>query len=466
MKQESNNIFDKFLCVVINIFKQWRVIICFICICGVSVDVFKTSTYYPQYLATVTVVLDSGEMKVLENENDVNYADTLEYIFNTKLMNEYVKNNLRSAYHPYVCNITEGESSNILSISVVSDTKQSSFYSLKHILNWYKENHDTYKLNYKLNILENITFHEAPVTINSHKSNFKKGATLGTIVILAILFLFNFMRSTVTNAKEVENNLDSRLFAKIPKEHKPKNKKFWKKNKTAILINSFKTSFFYKESLKKLRHHLEESCTKHGYKSILITSTSENEGKSSMCANVAIALGMKNKKVLIIDADFRKPSMYKIFEMEQQEQRNLNAYIAGESDWKDMIVRPSKCKVDVIFSKKEINDAEDLCNNHRLEQLIQEASKQYDYVLIDTSPAGYLNDALILNRYCDCSLLIVKQNSATYNQINNTIYRLTTIKNNLLGIVYNASIFQFKNQSFKLGDHYGYGHYYNRDRRG
>ena len=466
MNKETSSISNKLLCVCINILKQWQVIVCTILIFGIGLDIFQTLTYKPQYTASATVVIESGKPTYSDTKTADTYVKTLDYIFDTQVVNDYVKTQLKDAYHPYACTITSNENPNIITIHVVSDTKQSSFYSLKYILDWYQKNHKTYQLNDQLNVLEDVSFSDMPIQINSHKRNLIKGSIIGAVLSFVILFFFHFIRSTVTSSKEIESNIDSRLFTKIPRERKPRNKKFWKKNRKAILIDSVKTSFFYKEALKKLRHRLEESAIKHHYQSVLITSTSENEGKSSICANIAIGLGMKDRKVLVIDADYRKPSLHKIFEISDSHARYGNDYFNGKANWKDLVYHDVKNHVDVLLADKDLPHAEEYCDHERMETLLNEAKKEYDYVLIDSSPAGYLNDAIKLNRYCDCSLLIVKQNVATYNQINNTISRLSTIKSNLLGVVYNASIYQFKNRSVMSNHRNGYDRYYDRNRRG
>ena len=175
---------------------------------------------------------------------------------------------------------------------------------------------------------------------------------------------------------------------------------------------------------------------------------------------------MKDYKVLLIDTDFRKPSLKKVFDQQKIETAYLNDYLEGNKAWKDVVVNLSKSNIDVIFIKKDLEHAESYCSHEKMQELLEEAKNEYDYVLVDSSPAGYLSDTIKLNKFCDCSLLVIKQNVATFNQINNTIHRLTTIKNNLLGVVYNASIYQFRQQRGMSKSHYDYNRYYDRKRRG
>ena len=94
----------------------------------------------------------------------------------------------------------------------------------------------------------------------------------------------------------------------------------------------------------------------NGYKRVLVTSVAENEGKSTVSTNLAIALSSMGKRVLLVDVDFRKPALYKITEREKKSIPDLISYIDGQSDFDDIIRKFSRTGVDMIMnfgSKKE-----------------------------------------------------------------------------------------------------------------
>ena len=78
---------------------------------------------------------------------------------------------------------------------------------------------------------------------------------------------------------------------------------------------------------------------------LLVTSVSENEGKSTVAANLAIALAEKHRKVLLIDGDFRKPAQYKIFGRKKSKIPSLRKVLLGKASWKEAIVRNKKSGV-------------------------------------------------------------------------------------------------------------------------
>ena len=118
----------------------------------------------------------------------------------------------------------------------------------------------------------------------------------------------------------------------------------------------------------------------------------------------------------------------------------------------------------VTCAKKDIEHAEELAHSEKMNDMIQNARNIYDYVIIDSSPARYLNDPAVMNEMVDASLLVIKQDNATAQVINETIARITNVKNNLIGCIYNASIYDIVKQQKVYGYRYGYYRYHRKER--
>lgn len=226
-------------------------------------------------------------------------------------------------------------------------------------------------------------------------------------------------------------------------------------------MSQFKTSFSYVEALNKLTSKLEESANKHNYQTILCTSSIENEGKSSIAVNIAISLAKNKKKVLLIDADLRKPSLNKIFE--RKVNFPLIDVLMNKNKWKESIVSLEKEHLDVIFSRV-CHQSQEILSNSNLKQILNEMKKEYDFIIVDSAPSRYLVDTSIIAQMCDATLLVVKQNDATCKTINDTIYHLVNSSCNVIGAVYNGSVFNPMKSKAMYGYRYGY-YRYHRERR-
>ena len=442
-------------CMALSIARKWQMIVCVVLLCGIVADVTFTLRYTPQYQATARFAAQTEKNTYADMQGTPAYGKTLESILNGQVAQKYVRNAMDAPNMPMRCVLVHESGTNILSIQMISDSRQHAFYGLRETMQWYQEQSEAFQDTRKWAILDQPSFQMSPVQSNSHKKNFIMGAGVSGILVVVFLAMGDFVRKTVRTEKDIERTIGCRLFANLPKEQKPRQKKFWRRNKKAILISSMRTSFAYSEAIKKLRHKLETSAEKHGYKTILITSTSENEGKSSVAANLAIALAMKKKKVLLLDGDLLKPSIHMIFELQDSEQ-SLNRYLKKNEPWQDQVRYLEKENLYVMTAEAE-GRTERLMESPCLRTLLEEAKAIYDYVIVDSAPAGLLNDAIQWNQWVDASLLVIKQDMTGCSLINETIARLSNAKNNLIGCVYNSSV---RDRSVRQGRSYGYGQSY------
>lgn len=444
-------------CVISSILKKWKVIILVCLVCGMGFDVVKTLTYKPLYSTSLTATLTQENNTYSQLEETLSYIKTLNYILNGEIVDEYVIQKMDVENLQATISVSSVSNTNVVRMQVTSPSRKEAYYTLDYLVDWYHEFQDQYKFAYDLNIQDKNPMNMNPINPNSHFTNFRNGSVISGALIVVILGCIAYLRDTIKTPNDISSKIDCRLFSKVPKESKPKGKKFWVKQRKALLITSLKTSFYYKESIKKLRSRFEESAKKHDYKTLLITSSLENEGKSSIAANLAISLAQNNKKVLLIDADIRKPSMHKIFDVKSD--LSLNEYLESNKDYQSQLIQYKNTSLDILCAQKDIEHAEEFMHSPRLSEMIQKARDIYDYVIIDSSPARYLNDPSVINELVDASLLVIKQDNATVEVINETIGRITNVKNNLIGCIYNASILDIVKQHKVYGYHYGYNRY-------
>ena len=426
-------------CMLLAVLRQWRVLLCVVLLAGMAADVVRTLTYRPRYSASVQAVVRTERNTYQDLEGVDYFLNGMGYILNGHVAQAFVRDALQAPDAPLTASISKQSGTNQCRITLVSDSRQHAYHGLDLLLDWYGQKGPDLDGKYTLYPTGEITFSQQPTVPNRHGHSFLLGAGVSGVLTVVFLALLDFMRKSVRTPEDVERNLSCRLLARIPRERKPRGKQFWKRSKKAVLISSVKTGLPYREAIRKLRHKLESSVEKHGYQSVLITSAGENEGKSSIVANLALSLAMNGHSVLLLDCDLLKPAIHKIFEQNSAD-RNLNAYLldrTGQSGWKDQVVTLPRPKLSLLMAQPS-EHTEELLESGRLKKLLEEARKEYDYIIIDTPPAGSLSDAVQLNALADVSLLVVRQDSSSCAIINETIARMSTARNNLLGCVYNA----------------------------
>lgn len=208
--------------------------------------------------------------------------------------------------------------------------------------------------------------------------------------------------------------------------------------------------------MNKLRSKVEASSDKHGYKSFMITSAYENEGKSSVAANLALALAKNGRKVVLVDADFNKPAVFKIFDLDGS--KSLNKANEGTSSWRSQVVS-DRSGLDLLPCSQDTLKSEILTNSKKLDEIMKELREEYDFVIVDTSPAYLLNETMAMNELVDATLFIVRQDYATSDVINETIKRLTYVKDNVLGVVFKNVVSEGNKGTSNYNNRYGYNKY-------
>lgn len=450
---QNENLLTIVKCIIKDILQKWILIVAVMIVFGSVFDFMKTVTYVPQYGTSMTATLSGGEDTFKNIDKVQSYVNTLDYLMNSNNAKSYVKKKMPISKTTYKAEVTLKQA-NVVKIKVTADTKREAYFSIKLLNDWYRENTERYSFPYNITVLKESKFSTKPVNPNSHIKNFLIGAVGSGFVLSCLFGLYFFLRDTIKSEEEVENKLDTRLYAKLPFEVK---KREDARNKKAILITSLKTSFFFRESMNKLRSKVEASSDKHGYKSFMITSAYENEGKSSVAANLALALAKNGRKVVLVDADFNKPAVFKIFDLDGS--KSLNKAIEGTSSWSSQIVS-DRNGLDLLPCSQDTLKSEILTNSKKLDEIMKELREEYDFVIVDTSPAYLLNEPMAMNELVDATLFIVRQDYATSDVINETIKRLTYVKDNVLGVVFKNVVSEGNKGTSNYNNRYGYNKYY------
>ena len=449
---QNENLLTIVKCIIKDILQRWIVIVAVMIVFGSVFDFMKTVTYVPQYGTSMTATLSGGEDTFKNIDKVQSYVNTLDYLMNSNNAKSYVKKKMPISKTTYKAEVTLKQA-NVVKIKVTADTKREAYFYIKLLNDWYRENTERYSFPYNITVLKESKFSTKPVNPNSHIKNFLIGAVGSGFVLSCLFGLYFFLRDTIKSEEEVDNKLDTRLYAKLPFEVK---KREDARNKKAILITSLKTSFFFRESINKLRSKVEASSDKHGYKSFMITSAYENEGKSSVAANLALALAKNGRKVVLVDADFNKPAVFKIFDLDGS--KSLNKAIEGTTSWRSQVVS-DRSGLDLLPCSQDTLKSEILTNSKKLDEIMKELREEYDFVIVDTSPAYLLNETMAMNELVDATLFVVRQDYATSDVINEIVKRLTYVKDNVLGVVFKNVVSEGNKGTSNYNNRYGYNKY-------
>jgi len=207
------------------------------------------------------------------------------------------------------------------------------------------------------------------------------------------------------------------------------------------------------ESFRDLRTNITFSLADRQLRSLLVTGTEVSEGKSTVCANLAIAFALIGRRVLVIDCDLRRPSQQKKFNLKKN--RGLSDYLAGVKDDVHALIQPTTQHKNlfVLSSGSKTPNPNELLGSQKMTDLVKQLEGEWDLVMIDSPPILLLSDAALISRAADAILMVVRVGYTDKNLLKE-VQKLDYIKKGLLGT---AVIGPSESTGTR-----GYGRYYSR----
>ena len=172
-----------------------------------------------------------------------------------------------------------------------------------------------------------------------------------------------------------------------------------------VMTDPKRPDYFYEEAIKTLRTNVQFAGTR--IRTIVLTSCYPNEGKSDIVFQLAAEMGKIGKRILILDADIRKSSFVKRFQVKGKI-AGLSQYLSGQCEMEDIIYNTNFTGVDMIFSGPVAPNPSELLGQETFTELLHGLRKKYDYVLIDTPPVAKLIDAAVVAGCCDGAILVIE----------------------------------------------------------
>ena len=458
---------------IMDVVKEWLSILLLTVAAGLTAFVVLSNLRPLDYATSATMVVRNMDE---ENKNgntgtdvyeNLNYgadsASRLKNILESKELKDTVAKELGlKSFEGKTSAQTLGES-NLLEITVRAKSPYISYKEAESILNNYTRFSGDLVGGTELTVLERPKVQEKPEhPLENVKYSFLF-AGLVFLVICVLLALRSFMRDTVHNSAEVESKIDAKLLATIMHEEKHRRgKRRIGGEKASILITDPVTSFRYTEDMRKLAARILNEMTEKNQKVLLISSAMENEGKSTVSANIALAMSQINPKVVLVDMDFRKPSMYKILNLqdakfadlgENIEKRNNSNAGGFSEEVKSMLYRVPGTDLTCVLCRKSVPQAVEKYSD-QLRRILEEIKKGADFIIIDTAPISLVSDAEELATMADTSVIVIRQHWVEAKEINDTIDALGG-RDHVLGCVFNNAR---KGNVGGATSEYGYGY--------
>jgi capsular exopolysaccharide synthesis family protein len=296
-------------------------------------------------------------------------------------------------------------------------------------------------------ILERASVPSVPFTPNIRKSA-SSGAVIGLVIGILILLGRELFDRTFKNQGDVEERLQLPVLGVLPLLTTGK---FTKKSETLVPERHYhvNTKSNFSEVVNHIRTGIIYSNVDNPPKVILITSPLPREGKTTCATNLSLAFS-KIGKTLLIDADFRKPRIAQLANVENIQ--GLTGYVTGQNSLQECITQDIDAADLYIMKSGEIppNPLE-LISSNKFSNTLELMRKSFDYIVIDSAPIIPVSDGVVLGKLADAIIMILKAGSTTHHVSDAAMKRLASAKLYPIGVV--LSQLDYKSS------HYYYGKY-------
>lgn len=425
------------LSIIKDILKQWWVILLFSLSAALCTSVIATETFHPQYTVNTTFVVTSKGLNtsVYNNLSDtMTMAEQFKQILDFNLLKSKVKDDLGLDSYDAATDITVVENTNMIRMSVTSSSAVLSYRITKSILRNYHEVSDYVFPNIILEIMEAPSIPSGPSNAYNNWKAMQKAFILTAIVLILIFAIFSYLKDTVKNEEDAKNKIDARLLGTIYREKK---KRMVKQQNRAMLVTNPLISYKFLESYRMITSKLVNRMEKRHAKVLLVTSVTENEGKSTVASNLALCMAKEGNRVLLIDCDFRKPALYKIFSGTGSTVVNLPDILKSNNIPPQLISHIKDGNLYTILNDTQSFILEDLMNTGVFARIMSICRNSMDYIVVDTSPIALVSDTVQIAEHADASVVVMSQDRILARDINDTIDSLNNTKAQVVGCIFN-----------------------------
>lgn len=428
------------------------------------------SAYDPVYTASATLVVNatsSGTGSYAALSTSKEKANILVNIFTEPSIREAAAEYLEIESFDGNVSASVLESTNFIELRVTSDHPEKSYNLLNAVINSHHKVSNKIFRNAGVSVIRMPSMPSAPSNrIDEGNRNLVIVACM--TISLAIILALSLMRNTVKKESDFTDKVDSKNIGTITHEDKKMTlQEIKQKKKKGLLIHSNAyISLRFTENFHKIAAKLEHIKNHSGDKVFAITSVAENEGKSTCAANIAVSLADRGNKVVLLDFDFKKPALFKIFGEEANEENELSDLLGNKISVNDFAFRTfKKTSLFLAINTKPDIEYHSYVENGSIPELIDKLKKDFDFIIIDTAPLSLDSTVTDIIQKVDKTVMVVRTDTVNVDAINDHIATISKISANLAGCILNDVYLNVLPFSFTGNDEsgrysrYGYGRY-------
>jgi len=272
------------------------------------------------------------------------------------------------------------------------------------------------------------------------------GLLVGLILGVGMAFLYEYLDDTIKSTEEAEKVYGAPVLGIIPMEKMEKGVK-----RQVSIIDAPGSSAA--EAYRVLRNSIDFVNFEHDLKTLLVTSATPGEGKSTVSANLAVSLAQAGKKVVLVSCDFRRPTTQQFFPV--TDMIGLSDVLLGTHTLKSALQRPMDEQLLVLTAGKMPPNASELLSSAKMQTLFDEISEWADWVIIDSPPILAVADPVAVSRWVDGVLIVSRAGTSSKEAAAKAVELLGKVGARIAGV----AVWGLDETKNRPGYGYGYGYY-------
>lgn len=440
--------------------KFWWLVTGLALIFALLAGVLVRFTYTPQYTASATMsVKELGSTSYVSTQSAQRMEMTFPYILTSGVLEDVVAEDMGMKEMPGEVRVVAEEGANLFTVYAVAEEPQLAYDLLHSVIDNYPKVSEFVIGRTKLDILDESGVPKKSGMNAAVMSGIKKGLLVGILLGLLPIGIYVLTRRTVKSKKELKNILNLKELGSIPMIRGKRRKKDRFLSSPSLMNDRVPQG--YLEANRRLSIRVLREMEENAYKTLLVTSSIPEEGKSTVAANLAITAAKNGKKVILVDCDLRNPSISEVMN-EDREFPGLGAMLRGEATLGEALakVEISGGELYVLYGGEPNDRDSRLLGTKAMRALVESLRENADLVILDTAPADFLVDSSVLAKFADAAMYVVRYDHTKMRQIQNGVQTLSMSGVDIIGYVFNGDESVRSGGYGRYGGYYGnYGHY-------
>ncbi|MBI4648476.1 MAG: polysaccharide biosynthesis tyrosine autokinase [Bacteroidia bacterium] len=281
---------------------------------------------------------------------------------------------------------------------------------------------------------------DAVIISPEEEKNYMIAIFAGIIIPLLLIFIRYYFNTKITEKKDIESVTNVPVLGIIGHE-----------NEQNRLVIAHRPKSMISESFRIFRSNIQYILKDPDKKIISITSPVSGEGKTFIASNLASVIALAGKKTLLVALDMRRPQIH--YELEMENHIGISSYLIAKTSYEEIVTKTHIDNLYLVAAGPIPPNPSELIETERMKQFINKAKEKFDYIIIDTPPIALVADALLISKYTDANIFVIRHNYTRKSMLGiiNELYEKQKL--NGMGIVLN-DLFRKR-----MNEYYGYGHY-------